>query len=136
MPASAFQFGRWLRDKRSDAALSLRKFAQQIGDSPSNVCNIENGNRAPWKNESRLRKVAEVLGIHQNSEDWETLFGMVRRPGQPPADLARYMEYPYVPTLLRTIDEYQLSEEEIGKLLAYIKRKYGKARSQDEIRHR
>jgi transcriptional regulator with XRE-family HTH domain len=128
MSTSNFEIGEWLRERRVRAALGLRQFAQLIGDSPSNVCNIENGKRPPWQNEPKLRRVAEVLGIKENSEDWDALFGKARRPDQPPADLARYMQFPYVPTLLRTIGEYQLNEEEIKKLLSYVKKTFGKGR--------
>ncbi len=87
MNASTTSPGEWLKEKRKNALLGLRKFSLLIGDLPSNVCNIENGNRQPWQNEAKLRKVAEVLGIRENSEDWDTLFGIVKRPNQPPADL-------------------------------------------------
>ena len=95
------------------------------GTSPSNVCNIENGKRQPWRNEKKLTKVADVLGIRKNSDDWDTLFQIVRCPNQAPADLVQYMNVPYVPTLLRTIGEYQLGEEEIRLVLKYVKRKFG-----------
>jgi transcriptional regulator with XRE-family HTH domain len=135
MGTATFDFGGWLREMRSRAGLGLREFAKLIGDVPSNVCNIENGRRAPWQNEPKLRRVAEVLGIKENSNEWDTLFGMARRQDQPPADLARYMQYPLVPTLLRTINELQLSEADLQQLLKYVKRTFGKGRSHN-VQHR
>lgn len=134
MNATNMSAGDWLREKRKKALLGLRKFSLLIGDLPSNVCNIENGNRQPWQNEAKLRKVAEVLGIRENSEDWDTLFGIVKRPNQPPADLISYMNHPLVPTLLRTIGEYQLSEDDLQKVLKYVKTKFGKGRKDGDDR--
>lgn len=127
MPARV-SIGEWLREKRRSASLGLRQFALLINDSPSNVCNIENGHREPWKNEPKLRLVAQVLGIKEFSDDWDTLFELARRPEQPPVDLTPYMNVPLVPTLLRTIGEYQLGEEEISQLLRYVRSKFGKGR--------
>lgn len=121
--------GEWLRIKRERAGLGLRKFALLIGDSPSNVCNIENEERPPWRNEPRLRKVAEVLGIKEHSEDWDTLFELARKPGQPPADLVTCLQGQMIPVLLRTFDEYQLSEQELEAVLKYVRRRFAKKRS-------
>ena len=127
------EIGEWLREQRSRAALGLRQFAQMIGDSPSNVCNIENGRRPAWQNEPMLRRVADALGIRENSDDWDMLFGGVVRPNQPPPDLARYMQFPLVPVLLRTIGEYQLTEDEVRRLLTYVKRTFGKGRANKDV---
>ena len=133
---STISFGEWLQEKRDRASLGLRKFALLIGDSPSNVCNIENGERAPWRNEPKLRKVAEVLGIKENSDDWDMLFRLARRPDQPPADLISYTHMEMIPTLLRTIGEYQLNEDEIRQVLQYVKRKFRDRRSDVHAKHR
>ena len=122
-------FGEWLRDKREQAGLGLRKFALLIGDSPSNVCNIENEERPPWRNEPRLRKVAEVLAIREYSEDWDTLFDLARRPGHAPADLVPCLQGQMIPMLLRTFDEYQLNEQELELVLKYVRRRFAKKRS-------
>lgn len=84
--------GEWLRDKRIDAMLGLRQFARLIEDSPSNVCNIENGKRRPWQNSEKLTKVAEVLGIPKNSADWDTLFRIVTRPQDPPKECMKRLK--------------------------------------------
>lgn len=125
----SFMIGDWLREKRKAAGLGLRKFAILIGDLPSNVCNIENGRRKAWQNEEKLRKVASVLGFQEYDEDWDTLFGMARRPNQPPADIAASFEKnEYLPTLMRTIQERQLTEEEIKKVINYVEKNFRKGR--------
>ena len=121
-------FGNWLRESRIRASLGLRQFAGLIGDSPSNVCNLENGRRPIPTDEIKLRKMAEVLGIRENSDEWDTLFSLARRPTQPPADLAWITNIEHVPTLLRTIGEYQLGPEEIQRLLKYVHRTFGRSR--------
>lgn len=122
-------FGNWLREARKHASLGLRQFAGLIGDSPSNVCNLENGRRPIPTDPAKLRKMADVLGIRENSEDWGMLFGLARRPDQPPADILPIAMMEPVPTLLRTIKEYQLKPDEIDKLLKYVQKTFGKGRS-------
>jgi transcriptional regulator with XRE-family HTH domain len=124
----------WLRDKRRDAGLGLRQFAVLIGESPANWCNFENGRRPAPQNEAKLRKIAQVLGIRELSEDWDTLFGIVRKPNKPPADVEHVAQRELVPTLLRTIGERRLNKQQMERLIKYVRANFGKAREDDKSR--
>ena len=124
----------WLRDKRRGAGLGLRQFAILIGESPANWCNFENGRRPAPQNEPKLRKIAQVLGIRENSEDWDALFGIVSRPNRPPADVEQFAQRQLVPTLLRTIGERRLNKEQMEKLIKYVQKNFGKAPKDEESR--
>jgi len=120
--------GDWLREKRKAASIGLRQFAILIGESPSNWCNVENGRRPPPQSEDKLRRIAQVLGIRSNGDDWDYLFGIVKRPPRAAADIERYAQIEHVPTLLRTIGERKLSGEEILRVIKYVERYFGKGK--------
>lgn len=122
----------WLRDKRRAAGLGLREFALMIGESPANWCNFENGRRRAPQNEPKLRRIAQVLGIRENSEDWDRLFEVVRRPNRPPADIEPYMQRELVPTLLRTIGERRLDRDEMQQLIQYVQEAFNKTDADEE----
>lgn len=57
------QFGEVLAKYRREKKLTVRKLAEMIGLSPSQISEIETGRRLPPKKEEILRKMAFVLGI-------------------------------------------------------------------------
>jgi transcriptional regulator with XRE-family HTH domain len=57
------QFGRWLAGCRREKKLTVRKLAEKIEYSPSQLSEIETGRRLPPKNHEILRKLASILEI-------------------------------------------------------------------------
>lgn len=53
-------FGELVREKRTEKKLTLRKFADRVGLSPTYVSQIEQGNFVPPPVD-RIRKMAEIL---------------------------------------------------------------------------
>ena len=118
-------FGKFLRQKRLTAGYGLRRFAQEIGWQPSNLSAVERGRKKPPRDESILANIASALGLDKDSEDWRTLFDLAARPGEPPADVSRYAAgQPVIPVLLRTLENRQLSEQELRELIEHINREY------------
>lgn len=113
-------FGSFLRDLRLKANLGLRRFAELIDIKPSNLSDIENGRRHPPADPSKLREMAEALGLGEDSEDWRRLFDAARRQGDLPADIRHMADRKLVPALLRTIDDQQLSDDAIASLITEI----------------
>ena len=72
-----------VRDKRTAKGLSLRKFAELVGVSPTYVSQVEHGNCDPPTAE-RVRRMAEILG--ENTDELTALAGRV------PADLPRILQ--------------------------------------------
>lgn len=124
----------WLRDKRRDAGIGLREFAVLIGELPANWCNFENGRRKCPQNEEKLRKIAHVLGIREFSDDWDTLFNIVKKPNRPPADIEQVAQMQLVPTLLRTIKERRLKKPQMEKLIKYVQRTFEVPESDEKSR--
>jgi transcriptional regulator with XRE-family HTH domain len=113
-------FGSLLRDLRLRANLGLRRFAELIDIKPSNLSDIENGRRHPPADPEKLREIAETLGLAQDSEERRRLFDAACRRGDLPADIRHMADRKLVPALLRSINNIQLSDEEISRLITDI----------------
>ena len=108
-------FGEYLRGLRVHAGYGLRRFAGLIEIKPSNLCDIEYGRRAMPA--TYLESTAEALSIQRGSPQWQKFFKLASAPGELPADLQQVAQRPFVPALLRTIDNQQLSEADVKKLI-------------------
>lgn len=67
-------FGQWLREKRVAKGFSLRKFAEQVGVSPTYLSHVEQGNADPPTAE-RVQTMAVLLG--ENADEMIALAGRV-----------------------------------------------------------
>src|SRR2546422_42370 len=114
------EFGILLKELRLQVGFGLRKFAQIIGMPASNLCDIEHGRRNPPSEPEKLREIAEALGLVEGSPGWEQFFNAARRPDGLPPDVSHLAGRKLVPALLRTIDNRQLSDEDIAQLIAEI----------------
>jgi transcriptional regulator with XRE-family HTH domain len=114
------QFGPLLRDFRLKANLGLRRFAKLIDIQPSNLSHIETGRRHPPDDPEKLREIARVLGLAAESNDWRRLFDAARRRGDLPPDIRHMADRKLVPALLRTIDNLQLRDDDIARLIIEI----------------
>ena len=68
------RFGPFVRDRRTAKGLSLRKFAELVGVSPTYLSQVEQGNCHPPTAE-RVRRMAEILG--ENADELTALAGRV-----------------------------------------------------------
>lgn len=71
---SARRFGEVLREKRMNKGLSLRKFAQLVGISPTYLSQVEQMNVDP-PTADRVKRMAEILG--ENEDELNALAGRV-----------------------------------------------------------
>ena len=84
----------------------------------SNLCDIEHGRRSMPK--EYLEPAAEILRLESGSADWVNFFELARRSDELPADLRKLAQRRFVPALLRTMDNVQLSDAEIKALIEDI----------------
>ncbi len=119
------EFGNILRQLRLRAGVGLRKFAEMIDLAPSNLSAIEHGRRGPPSDPERLREIADALGLVEDSEDWRRFLDAASRAGELPPDVQHMTKRRLVPALLRTIDNRQLSDEQIEGLIEEIERRHG-----------
>jgi transcriptional regulator with XRE-family HTH domain len=120
---SSEDFGQLLRTWRLDAGYGLRQFAKVISELPSNLSAVETGARQPWRSIEKLRTVAGALAICEGSERWDRFFLAARRDNALPPDIDRLLARQLNVALLRTVDEMQLSDDELMALVENLRRK-------------
>jgi len=101
-------FGQVLREWRLAKGFTLRKFAEEVGLSPTYVSQVEQDNIDPPTAE-RVKTMADLLGA--NSDEWILLAGRV------PEDLPGIIQKQptTIPELLR--EASGLTAEQVQKLL-------------------
>jgi transcriptional regulator with XRE-family HTH domain len=119
------EFGQILKELRLRAGFGLRRFAEMIDLEPSNLSAMEHGRRPPPQEPARLKEIAESLGLVETSSDWVEFFDAARSNQALPADVLHMADRPLVPVLLRTIDNRNLSDDEIANLIEEIRRRPG-----------
>lgn len=107
-------FGQVLRKARSERKFSLRKFAEQVGVSPTYLSQVEQDNVMP-PTADRVKRMADLLG--ENSDEWIALAGRV--PEDVPGII--HQQPTEMPQLLReasglTADQLRQLREQIRKL--------------------
>lgn len=107
-------FGAMVRRRRLAKKLSLRKFAEMVGVSPTYLSLVEQGKVERPPTAERVRKMAELLG--ENPDQWIALAGRM------PDDVAEIIrDAPEtMPALLRAAKG--MTVEELKKLTERIER--------------
>ena len=123
MAAEKKSFGNFLKSLRLKAGFGLRRFADLIEMPASNLSAIEHGRRSMPSD--KLELTAEVLGLERGTDDWNNFFDLCSASGRAPADVQQIANRGFIPALLRTIDNVQLNEKDIQKLIEEIKNKDG-----------
>ena len=111
-------FGKYLKQRRLSAGYGLRRFAALIEMKASNLCDIEHDRRA-MPNEY-VETAAETLGLAKGTKEWNKFFDLAREADSLPVDVQHVVRRDFVPALLRTIDNVQLSDKDIKKLIDEI----------------
>ena len=121
MRMTAEKFGSFLKKLRLDAGFGLRKFAEILEMPASNLSAIEHNRRGMPNDKTFL--AAEVLGIQKGTPQWETFFDLASQSENIPADVQSIAAKGFIPALLRTIDNYQLTDKDIQNLIKEIQGK-------------
>jgi hypothetical protein len=120
----ARQFNKLLKAFRLRAGYGLREFAELIGESPSNYVGRETGMLPPWRQQEKLRKVADHLALREGTDDWDAFF-LAAGQGKVslPPDLQEQVQRPFFPQLLRTVEK--LSEDELREFVNDLRQRKG-----------
>jgi len=128
MAAKGKNFGSFLKMLRLKAGFGLRRFADLIEIPASNLSAIEHGRRTMPND--KLVFVAETLGLVKGTSDWNNFFDLCSTSGEIPADVQQIINKEFIPALLRTIDNVQLKEKDIQKLIKEIQGKDGSTQTE------
>jgi len=117
------EFGQRIRTLREakkveDPAFSLRKFARDVGISPTFLSKVEMGEFAPPAPE-RIKKMAELLGV-----DADELLALAKKVDPQLSEIIRDMPSAMA-DFLRTASENGLTAEDIRKITDGIRNRKG-----------
>ena len=105
-------FGDIIREARMQREITLRKFAEMVGVSPTYLSQIERGEYSP-PSVARIEKIAQILKL-----DIDLIVALAKRT--PPSLSAAMNKHPkQVADFLRLVP--QLTEEQMDQFLAYGK---------------
>lgn len=116
-------FGQVLREARLAKGITLRKFAEMVGISPTYLSQVEQDNvDAPTA--ERVKTMADLLGV--NSDEWIALAD--RMPEDLPGIIKK--EPTAMPELLR--EASGLTPQQLSELLEKARKLKGKGKSDSE----
>ena len=114
-------FGTFIKEKRQQSDISLRKFADQIGISPVYLSNLEN-DRMPAPKDDVVSNIARQL--HLNEADTAMLYDLAAKAKNSTVvtqDLPDYiMDKDIVRVALRTAKDVDATDEEWQEFIAHL----------------
>ena len=121
-------FGAFVRQKRMEQGLSLRRLAARLGLSPVYMSNIET-DRKPAPSQENLDKLAEELHLSKANRELFLDLAAASQKMKVPADLPEYiMERDIVRTALRTAKEVDATDAEWQEFIDRITKRTPKNR--------
>lgn len=117
-------FGEFIKERRIERDISLRKFCQSIDYDASNWSKIERGLLAPPQEEEKLNKIAKVLGIKKHTDEWQEMIDHARvSANHLPDDISTDKAVlNSLPLFFRTVRSEKPSAEDLDRLLALLKK--------------
>lgn len=116
-------FGEYIKELRISKEITLREFCKKTNIDPSNWSKIERGILPPPKSRSVLEELANVLGLDQTSEEFNTLCDLAALSHIPKELLTDEKVLELLPIFLRTSRGEKPNDEELDKLVKIIKEK-------------
>lgn len=115
-------FGEFLKAKRKEKRITLRRFCEVAGADPGNVSKIENSVFNPPQKENILRRYAEAVQIEYGSDEWMLFSDMASaQAGKIPSDLMKSKENTLIlPMLFRTIRNERPSTDDLRRVLDFL----------------
>lgn len=117
-------FGKFVKDERLAKGVGLREFCRNLGIDASNWSKVERGTLAPPQDEKKLKKIANILGIHPATNKWKAFKDQANiAAGIIPKDLLSDKEVlDSLPMFFRTIRSEKPTPEELDKLIKKIRK--------------
>ena len=117
-------FGKFMKEKRLEADLTLREFCRQLGEDASNWSKVEREKLQPPKDEIKLGKIARILNIEQSSDDWNTMHDLAFVDSGSIPDYIKTDKdiMKALPIFFRTVGSVKPSTEELKELINTLKK--------------
>ncbi|MFA6472017.1 MAG: helix-turn-helix transcriptional regulator [Candidatus Latescibacterota bacterium] len=119
-------FGKFIKEKRIAADLTLREFCRKLDEDPSNWSKIERERLSPPKDTNKLEKIASILGLERDSDEFNMLFDAASvGNGRIPKYVIDDKELLGVlPVFFRTVESMKPSPDEIRELILKVREGY------------
>lgn len=116
-------FGDFFKAKRTALGLTLREFCEKNGFDPGNISKLERGLLPAPQAEDKLREYAKSLNIKLQSDDYIefTDLASVSSRNFTPKRITDEDVLKKLPVLFRTIDNKELTEEKLDRIIKMIK---------------
>lgn len=116
-------FHEYLKNLRMVREMGLRELAHKIGWDVGNYSKIERGLLSPPQKEEFIEQLASALKL--SADERQKLSDMsALSSGKIPADIADDMKrYEFLPVLMRTIANKQLTDEQLKELTERVNKK-------------
>jgi transcriptional regulator with XRE-family HTH domain len=115
------KFGKFVKDRRIEAGLTLRSFCREAGFDASNWSKIERGVIPPPQDPEALDRIAALLGLGaEDRAELADLAALAR--GQLPADFQGEEIQAKLPAFFRAIRGQEYTAEDVEKLIEGVKK--------------
>ncbi len=114
-------FGQYFKDLRVKQGLTLRQFCLSNGFDPGNISKLERGILTPHSKD-KLSEYATALGLKEGSDAWIEFFDLAAVAGGMLSHITSEALIKRVPLLFRTLDNKDLDESKLDKLIELIKK--------------
>lgn len=114
-------FGVFVKEKRIEKRITLRKFCRQAELDPSNWSKIERELHQPPKSRYVLETIAEILQLKKDSEDYYILFDLAAISFVPKDLIEDEKVLEKLPVFFRTVRGEPPTHEELEKLINIIR---------------
>ena len=117
-------FGEFVKEMRMKADLTLREFCRQLGEDASNWSKVEREKLSPPRDESKLKQIALILCIKEDSNEWNTLFDLASvDSGKIPNYILSDKELmKTMPIFFRTVGSIKPSYNDLKELIYNLKK--------------
>lgn len=113
--------GDFIKKLRIDKKLTLRQFCIKTELDPSNWSKVERNVLQPPKSKEVLQRIARVLSIDMESDEWYTLVDLAMIASIPTELIEDKSIVDKLPILFRTIRGESPTREELEKLIKLLK---------------
>jgi transcriptional regulator with XRE-family HTH domain len=116
-------FGELFKNLRLELGLSLRSYCQAHDEDPAYISRLERGKVHAPKDEAKLEYYAKTLQLKPDTKAWKNFFELAGVSNKTILDtINNPLLLSKLPLFLRTLDNKNLDEEKLNKILEIIKK--------------
>lgn len=118
------KFGEYFKELRIKKGLTLRKYCEKYDLDAAQISRMERDLLAAPKVKEKIKFYAETLGLKEGSSEWNEFFELasISNGSFGVEDVKNPALLNKLPIFLRTLDNKNLSEEKLDKLLELIRK--------------